>query len=53
MVDQKNNNALLEVSQGLRLEDDLNLAASGDIDSLNGILTVSREQSGFASEFLG
>ena len=33
---------LLEVSQGVLLEDDLNLATSGDINGLDRILTVSR-----------
>ena len=35
---------LLEVSQGLLLEDHLDLVTSGDINSLDGILAVSEDQ---------
>jgi hypothetical protein len=36
--------ALFEISQGLLFEEDLDFAASGDVDSLNRILTVSRDR---------
>ena len=38
-------NTLLEVSQVLLLEDDLDFATSGDFDSFGGILTITRGQS--------
>ena len=53
MAGQGNKDALLEVSQGLQLEDDLDLAASGDVGGLNSVLTVPRDRSGLGSECLG
>ena len=43
----------LEVSQGLLLEGDLDLATSGDIDSLDRILTISRSGGELAPESSG
>jgi hypothetical protein len=38
---ERNKDVLLEVSQGLLLEDHLDLATGSDVNSLNSILAVS------------
>lgn len=50
MKEKENANALFKVCQGLLLEEDLDFSTSGNVDSLNRILTVSRDRSGFVSE---
>ena len=42
--DGEDEDALLEVSQGLLLEDHLDLATSGDINGFDGILAVSEDK---------
>ena len=44
-VRRGNEDALLECIQGLGLEEDLDLSTSGDVDSLDRILTVTINQS--------
>ena len=51
MREKENANALFEVCQGLLLEEDLDFSTSGDVDSFNRILTVSRNRSGLVSEW--
>ena len=41
---ERDKNALLEIGQGVQLEDDLNPATSGDVDCLDSILAISRSQ---------
>jgi len=45
MTKKGNKGALLEVTQGLLLEGDLDLTTSGDVDSFDRILAVSRDGS--------